>query len=81
MYGSMYGMRRTTVYLPDELKARLEQTAREERRSEADIIRESIEATLARRDRPAPRIPLVPTGLGRPDAAERVDDLLDSFGT
>ena len=73
-------MHRTTVYLPDELKARLEQAAQEERRTEAEIIRESLEAALARRARPAPRIPLVPTGLGRPDAAERVDDLLDGFG-
>jgi Arc/MetJ-type ribon-helix-helix transcriptional regulator len=76
----MYGMHRTTVYLPDELKARLEQAARDERRTEAEIIRESLEAALARRARPAPRIPLVGTGLGRPDAAERVDDLLDGFG-
>lgn len=73
-------MHRTTVYLPDELKARLEQAARDERRSEAEIIRESLEAALSRRARPAPRIPLVPTGLGRSDAAERVDDLLDGFG-
>ena len=74
-------MHRTTVYLPDELKARLEQAAQEERRTEAEIIRESLEAALARRARPAPRIPLVSTGLGRPDVAERVDDLLDGFGT
>ena len=77
----MYGMHRTTVYLPDELKARLEQVARDERRSEAEIIRESLEAALVGRARPAPRIPLASTGLGRPDAAERVDDLLDGFGS
>jgi predicted transcriptional regulator len=76
----VYGVRRTTVYLPDELKARLEQAAQEERRTEAEIIRESLEAALARRARPVPRIPLVSTGLGRSDAAERVDDLLDGFG-
>jgi Arc/MetJ-type ribon-helix-helix transcriptional regulator len=73
-------MHRTTVYLPDELKARLEQAAREERRSEAEILRGALEEALRRRERPTPRIPLVPTGLGRPDAAERVDDLLDGFG-
>jgi Arc/MetJ-type ribon-helix-helix transcriptional regulator len=73
-------MHRTTVYLPDELKARLERVAQEEHRSEAEIIRESLEAALAGRARPTPRIPLVTTGLGRPDAADRVDDLLDGFG-
>lgn len=76
----MYGMHRTTIYLPDEMKARLEQVARRERRSEADIIRESLDAALAQRARPAPRIPLVHGGLGQRDAAERVDELLDGFG-
>ncbi|WP_300008890.1 CopG family transcriptional regulator [Pseudonocardia sp.] len=74
-------MQRTTIYLPDELKARLESAAREERRTEADIIREALDAALQRRRRPRPRIPLLPgTGLGRPDAAERSDELLDGFG-
>jgi predicted transcriptional regulator len=36
-------MRKTTVYLPDELKERLEATARRERRSEADLIPAAIE--------------------------------------
>ena len=73
-------MHRTTVYLPDELKARLEVVARDERRSEADIIRESLAAGLAARARPTPRVPLMPHGLGDPGAAERVDELLDGFG-
>lgn len=73
-------MHRTTVYLPDELKARLEQVAHDERRSEADIIRESISAALAGRARPTPRVPLMPHGLNDPGAAERVDELLDGFG-
>jgi predicted transcriptional regulator len=32
-------VQKTTVYLPDHLKAALERTARETQRSEADIIR------------------------------------------
>jgi hypothetical protein len=34
----MYGMKRTTIYLPDELKAALERTAAAEGRSEADVV-------------------------------------------
>jgi plasmid stability protein len=73
----MYGMRRTTVYLPDDLKAALERRAAAEGRSEATLIREAIAARLKR---PAsPRIPLFASG----DAtlAERVDEELKDFGT
>lgn len=75
----MYGVKRTTVYLPDELKARLEIQARLERRTEADIIRESLDTVLSARQRPKPRIPL--GTLGDPTVAERVDELLaEGFG-
>ncbi|MGH8903240.1 MAG: CopG family transcriptional regulator [Egibacteraceae bacterium] len=73
-------MKRTTIYLPDELKAWLERVATEERRSEADIIRESLQAARAHRTPPRPRIPLVEDGLGDPTAAERTDELLEGFG-
>ena len=76
----MYGMRKTTVYLPDELKAALERTARREKLSEAAIIRDAIRAALARRTGATPRIPLTGHGLGDPSAAERVDELLRGFG-
>ena len=33
-------MKKTTVYLPDDLKAYIEKMAEEERRSEAEIIRD-----------------------------------------
>ena len=46
MYGIMYGMRKTTVYLPDELKADLERTAGVTGRSEADLIRDAVRALL-----------------------------------
>ncbi len=75
----MYGVKRTTVYLPDELKARLEMQARLERRTEADIIRESLDTALAARVRPKPRIPL--GTLGDSTVAERVEELLaEGFG-
>lgn len=81
MYGMMYGVNRTTIYLPDDLKAAVERTARAEGRTEADVIREAIADALRRRRRPDPRIPLVEDGLGDPSIAERVDELLaEGFG-
>lgn len=80
MYGIMYVVRRTTIYLPDDLKRRLEAVARDERRTEADVIREALEEALSRRPFRPPQVPLfAPTG--RPsDWAERVDELLEGFG-
>ena len=81
MYGMMYGVKRTTIYLPDDLKAAVERTARAEGRTEADVIREAIADALRRRRRPEPWIPLVEDGLGDPSIAERVDELLaEGFG-
>ena len=83
MYGTMYGMKgrkKTTIYLPDGLKREIERVAGQEKRSEADVIREAVENAISTRRAPAPRIPLVPYGLGAPDIAERVDELLHGFG-
>jgi hypothetical protein len=74
-------MKKTTVYLPDALKASLERMAEAEGRSEAEIIRESIERSIARQRRPRPRLPLTTAGLGDPGAAERADELLERFGS
>jgi hypothetical protein len=74
----MYGMKKTTVYLPDELKRDLAKAAAASRVSEAELIRQGIERIVALRIPRRPRIPLFRTG--RPDLAERVDELLDGFG-
>lgn len=79
MYGNIYGMRKTTVYLPEDLKESLEHVARHERRTEAEIIREAIAEKVSKRQRPRPQIPLG-TSLGDPTASERVDELLANFG-
>lgn len=76
----MYGMKKTTVYLPDGLKSALERMAADEGRSEADIIRTAIHATVDQRRRPRPRVPLFESGPADPRAAERVDELLQGFG-
>lgn len=72
-------MKKTTLYLPDELKQRVEEVALQEGRSEADVIRDAIAARVARRP-PAPRLPLPGVRLGDPSIAERAADLMDGFG-
>jgi CopG-like RHH_1 or ribbon-helix-helix domain, RHH_5 len=79
MYGMMYGMKRTTLYLPDELKAALERTAVAEGRSEAEVVRSALMSVTQAHTYPPPRVPLFDSG----DAtlAERVDEeLARGFG-
>ena len=75
-------MRQTTVYLPEDLKRRLEQAARQGRRTEASIMREALEEALDRRQ-VSPTAPLFAEGWGDPTLADRVDELLaeSDFGT
>jgi hypothetical protein len=73
-------MRKTTVYLPNDLKERLETFAQAEGRSEADVIRDAVAAAVADRPPPAPSVPLPGVTLGDPSIAERAGDLLDGFG-
>ncbi|MGQ0573433.1 MAG: CopG family transcriptional regulator [Pseudonocardia sp.] len=72
-------MVKTTLYLPEELKARLEQVARREGRSEADLVREALTELVRRRIPPKPRGALVDSG--DPDWAARADQDLSGFGT
>lgn len=73
--------KKTTIYLPTELKKDIERAAKAEQRSEADVIRDAVAEHLAERYKPQPpRIPLVAHGLGAPDIAERAEELLDGFG-
>jgi metal-responsive CopG/Arc/MetJ family transcriptional regulator len=73
----MYGMRRTTIYLPDDLKTELTRAAHEEGRTEADLVREGVERLLRARE-PEPRLPLFASGIF--DLAENVEELLAGFG-
>ena len=74
----MYGMDKTTVYLPTELKQALRRAARTRGRSEADLIREGVALVTARELPRSPRLPLFSSG--QPDLAERVDEALRGFG-
>jgi hypothetical protein len=73
-------MRKTTIYLPDELKKRIETVARRSGKAEAEVIRDAISAATSGAGGPVPRIPLTDAGLGDPTIAENVDALLESFG-
>jgi plasmid stability protein len=75
----MYGMKRTTIYLPDDLKSALEQTASAEGRSEAEVVRSALATATALHTYPPPRLPLFDSG--DPTLAERVDEeLARGFG-
>ncbi len=65
---------KTTVYLPEELKAQIEREARRRDISEAEVIRQTLTAGLRR---PRPRGGF----LAGPVISERVDELLEGFGT
>ena len=43
----MYGMKRTTIYLPEDMKARLEAEAARRRITEAELIRRAVDRELA----------------------------------
>ena len=71
-------MRKTTLYLPDDLKAELAQAAAETGESEAAIIRDGIRLALAKRTPPTPTVPLFSSD--DPHFAERADEYLAGFG-
>lgn len=78
-YVIMYGMKRTTIYLPDDLKAALERTAAATGSSEAEIVRGAVAAATAEHAYPSPRLPLFSSD--DPTLAERVDEALaEGFG-
>lgn len=78
-YGMVPGMVKTTVYMSEELKKSLERLAAQERRSEAELIREALQAAVESRLGRRPRFPLTGRGLGSV-VADRVDELLSGFG-
>lgn len=79
MYGRMYGMKKTTVYLPDELKAALERAAAREGRSEAELVREAVRELTRNLEPPKPRLPLFASDAD-PTLAKRFDEELRGFG-
>lgn len=72
----MYGMKRTTIYLPHEMKRAVEQEAARRGATEAEIIRTAVAKDLQASRRPRPVVPVFPEGLGE-EIASRVDDLME----
>ena len=69
-------MKKTTVYLPDELKSALVSAARRRGVSEAEFIRGALQQEVGRA-RPKPRGGLY---RGREPIADRAEELLAGFG-
>jgi len=78
MYGKIYGMQKTTVYIPDDVKQALGREATARGVSEAELIREALRTLTSKIPAPRPRLPLFKSG--KPRLAERVDDALSGFG-
>ena len=71
-------MKKTTVYLPPELKRALTRLAGQRRCSEAELLREAVSRLAGETEAPVPRVPLFrSTG---PSIAEDVDRALEGFG-
>jgi len=71
-------MQKTTVYLPEDLKAALVRAAAATRKSEAQLIREGIQRVTEEYGAPAPKLPLFRSG--QPGLGEQVDEILAGFG-
>jgi hypothetical protein len=71
-------MEKTTVYLPSGLKRALEEMARLEGRSEAELIREGVEHVTQRGAVREPSAPLFSSD--DPDYATRMNEYMEGFG-
>jgi len=69
-------MVKTTVYLPDELKQRIAHTARVQRKSEAEVIRDALDAYALQACVPRLRLPLFRSNA----PIEDWDEALRGFG-
>lgn len=74
----MYGMRKTTLYLPEDLKSALERFAAARGCSTAEIIRTALRTFTEAAEPPSPRLPLFASG--KPGLAEQVDEAMRGFG-
>lgn len=72
-------MKKTSVYLPHELKLALHRLSRRRNVSEAELLREAVARLTQEADGPNPRLPLF-RGTGS-SIAENVDEALAGFGS
>jgi hypothetical protein len=80
-YGTMYGVKRTTIYLTDAQKRELEALAARAARTESDLIREGVDQILDAH-RPPRHKPGTLFALSDPvlDDPTRVEQALEGFG-
>jgi Arc/MetJ-type ribon-helix-helix transcriptional regulator len=71
-------MHKTTIYLPEELKHAMARLAQARGISEAELMREALQALTKSATPPRPRLPLFKSGL--PGLADNVEDALEGFG-
>jgi hypothetical protein len=80
-YGTMYGVKRTTVYLGDDQKRQLEEIAARTALSEAELIRGGVDRVIEdhqlQRRKPQALLALSDPLLDDPD---RVGEALEGFG-
>ncbi len=69
-------MEKTTIYLPDDLKAAVKRAAAQQNVSEAEVIRQSLRQVVGE-VRPRPRGGLYSSGQ---PIARHADELLSGFG-
>ena len=74
----MYGMQKTTVYIPTDIKRALTRIAMARGISEAEVIREALRTVAQAATRPKPRVAVFKSG--KPRLAEQVDEALAGFG-
>ena len=70
-------MKKTTVYLPDDLKSALGRLASQRRQSEAELIREAVGDLIRNSETPRPRLPLFRSE--DPTLARRLEEELRGF--
>lgn len=80
-YGSMYGVKRTTIYLTDAQKRELEALSARTTQTESALIREGLDQILdahrIKRGKPGALFALSDPVLDDP---QRVEDALEGFG-
>ena len=77
-YGIIYGVKRTTIYLPEEMKTAIEWEAARRGVTEAEVIRDAVRNHLSEAVTPMHDLPVFAEGFGV-EIATRVDELLEGM--
>lgn len=78
MHGITRDMKKTTVYLPERIKATLARPAAERGVSESSLVREAVAGLVWKTESPKPQLPLFHSD--DPTLAKRLEEELGGFG-